>query len=158
MRSVNSVCNMWKRQKEKERGARVARVCGRDEEGARATVTPCRLHVCASTRVCIRVCMGITLAPYEAYASAFPYPLGHTLAPSNRASLTSRYFLAEGNIPTAFYRGRNKAGCFFVVDRNASTRLCFMTAHLISGPIEIWKTCFIILYRLNLDTVWAWYC
>lgn len=81
---------------------------GRDEEGARATVTPCRLrrmckharmhtcmhgdHVGAVRGICQRVSITSLLLPHP-----------RNPAPSNRASLTSRYFLAEGNIPAAFY-------------------------------------------------------
>lgn len=58
----------------------------------------CR-HVCAGTRMA--VCMGITLAPYEAYAGVFqawPHP-------SQPCRSYEPLFSHTANIPAAFYNG-----------------------------------------------------
>lgn len=57
----------------------------------------------------------------------------HPTVPRLRAAI----FSPRETFRPHFTGGRNKAGSFFVVDRNRQLRFWFMTVHLI--PIGIWK-------------------
>lgn len=129
---------------------------GRDEEGARATVTPCRLrrmckharmhtcmhgdHVGAVRGICQRV--SITSSPSSCHTLETPL---HPTVPRLRAAI----FSPRETFRPHFTGGRNKAGSFFVVTREL--RSWFMTVHLIPDPIG--KRCekmFFVSNYLNL--------
>lgn len=84
-------------------------------------------HVGAVRGICRRV--SITSSPPS---HTLETPL-HPTVPRLRAAI----FSPRETFRPHFTGGRNKAGSFFVVDRNRQLRFWFMTVHLI--PIGIWK-------------------